>query len=162
MRLLRFLILLTLVCLVPFRVMAEEGELQPFEDTTSKQVRMPLLVAPVVSQGRLQGYIYLQIIIVTPDRGQAEKLALKIPYIQDAFVREVHRASITLNDDPKAIDGAGLKQRLRSKVEAIAGSGVVEDIQFENANAAALAAANGPGELMQKKEEKPKASSDHH
>ena len=151
--------LLTLA--VPIRAAADEAGLQPFEDTTSKQVRMPVLVAPLVAKGRLQGYIYLQVIIVTPSRSQAETLSLKIPYLQDAFVREVHRQSISLNDDPKAIDGASLKARLRSTVDSIAGTGYVEDILFENANAAALEAANGPAEVL-KAEEKPKPSSGGH
>jgi hypothetical protein len=149
-----------LTCIVPIRVSAAEGELSPFEDTTSKQVRMPLLVAPLVAQGRLQGYVYLQIIVVTPSRGQAEQLSLKIPYLQDAFVREVHRQTIVRNDDPKAIDGAGLKERLLNTIEAVAGSGFVEDLLFENTSEAAIAASQGPGEVQTQKP-KPKASSGH-
>jgi hypothetical protein len=154
-------LMLVLLALVPFQAIAAEGELQPFEDTTSKQVRMPILVAPVVARGKLQGYLYLQVVIETPDRGQAEKLALKIPYLQDAFVREVHRETIVRNDDPKAIDGHALKERLRARIEAIVGAGIAKDIFFENANEAALKAVNGPGELLQPKEEKPKEANGH-
>jgi hypothetical protein len=160
MRVTAVLLACVLSVVVPIRVNAAEGELQPFEDTTSKQVRMPVLVAPLVARGLLQGYVYLQIVVVTPNRGQAEQLSLKIPYLQDAFVREVHRQSIVRNDDPKAVDGAGLKERLRTTIETIAGPGFVDDILFENTSAEAVVAAQGPGEVL-KKEEKPKAPSGH-
>jgi hypothetical protein len=122
---------------------------------------MPLLVAPLVAKGRLHGYVYLQIVVVTPSRSQAEQLSLKIPFLQDAFVREVHRQTIALNDNPKAIDGAGLKERIRATIETIAGPGYVDDLIFENTSDAAMAAAQGPGELL-KSEEKPKPKSDGH
>jgi hypothetical protein len=154
----RALLLALFLVLVPFRVTAEE--LLPLEDTTSNQVRMPVLVAPLVARNRLQGYVYLQVIIVTPSRSQAEQLSLKIPYLQDAFVREVHRASIAKDDDPRAIDGHRLKERLRAQIVAVAGPGFADDILLENSNDAAREAVNGPGELM-RAEEKPAKSSGH-
>ena len=36
----------------------------------------------------------------------------KIPYLQDAFLREVHRATVAKDNDPTVLDEEGLKDRL--------------------------------------------------
>jgi hypothetical protein len=80
--------------------------------------------------------------------------------LQDAFVREVHRQTIVRQDDPMAVDGAGLKERLRATIETVAGPGFVDDLIFENTSEQAIEASQGPGEVL-KKEEKAKPSSGH-
>lgn len=111
------------------------------EGATLTQVRMPVLVAPVTVNGRTYTYVYFNVILETGERDIAARLALKIPYLQDAFVREVFRRSIALDGDPKTVDGEGLKARLLARCAEIAGAGQVKDILFENKSAEAMVAA---------------------
>jgi hypothetical protein len=100
----------------------------PFED--SPAVEMPMLVAPVTVNGRLHYYAYMRIRLDAASTGQAWEVREKVAYLQDAFLREVHRESIVRNGDPKVIDGEGLRRRLLAVCERVLGPGLVSDVVF--------------------------------
>jgi hypothetical protein len=93
---------------------------------------MPALIAPVVANGELHYYVYLAIRLELNELSQRSLVLDKVPYLQDAFLREVHRASIALDNDPNVIDGQGLMARLTGVCEKVLGGGVVKRIEFRN------------------------------
>jgi hypothetical protein len=55
----------------------------------------------------------------------------KVPFLQDAFLRELNGAPIVKADDPKSVDEAALKARLLARVNQILPPGTVAELKFE-------------------------------
>ena len=80
---------------------------------------MPFLIAPMCTDGKLTGYAYISSKVVTSSREASLDVRNKIPFIQDAFVRDVNATPITKATDPKTVDNAGLIARLTADVKRI-------------------------------------------
>ena len=93
-------------------------------------VDMPGLVSPVIVDGELHRYVYLSLKLKLSDAGQRSMILEKIPYLQDAFLREVHAASIAFNNDPSIVDEAGVQKRLMHVCEGVVGVGPVKQIEI--------------------------------
>jgi hypothetical protein len=93
-------------------------------------IDMPGLVSPVVVEGELRRYVYLSLNLQLHDIGQRSMMLEKIPYLQDAFLREVHGASIANSADPSTIDEAGLIKRLLRVCDAVVGPGIVKNVEI--------------------------------
>jgi hypothetical protein len=93
-------------------------------------VMMPTLVAPIAVKGRVHNYVYLNVQVFGETAADAEKLRLRIPYIQDAFIREVHRESITVDGNPEQIDGTALLTRLEARAREAADGAAVKSVTF--------------------------------
>lgn len=96
-------------------------------------IEMPVLIAPVTVNGRLEAYAYLTIQLVAASPGDVYRIREKVPFLQDAFVREVHARSIASSDDPKTVDLPALKERFAARIEAVAGPGLVAELRFQQA-----------------------------
>ncbi len=95
-------------------------------------VNMPMLVAPVMIKGQLARYVYLSVTLVLPDESNKMMLLDKVPYIQDAFLREVHRGTIALGEDPEILDEAGLGRRLLDVCIKVVGPDIVKKVDFRD------------------------------
>jgi hypothetical protein len=95
-------------------------------------VNMPMLVAPVMIKGKLARYVYLNVTLVLPDESNKMMLLEKVPYIQDAFLREVHRGTIALGEDPDMLDEAGLGRRLLDACIKVVGPDIVKKVDFRD------------------------------
>lgn len=95
-------------------------------------VNMPMLVAPVMIKGQLARYVYLNVTLVLPDESNKMMLLEKVPYIQDAFLREVHRGTIALGEDPDVLDEAGLGRRLMDACVKVVGADIVKKVDFRD------------------------------
>jgi hypothetical protein len=104
----------------------------PLAGSGKSGIDMPALMAPVTVNGELQYYVYLAIRLELSGDGQKDLVLERIPYIQDAFLREVHRASIAVAGDPQTVDGHGLIARFVSTAAKVLGPGVVTGIEFRN------------------------------
>ena len=117
---------------------AEQGHVEGEAERTlgtpgEPAIDMPTLVAPMVVGGELQSYVYLSIRLKLNDVGQRSMMLEKVPYLQDAFLREVHGPSIAHNDDPSIVDEVALLARLMRVCEAVVGAGVVKEVEFKKA-----------------------------
>ena len=93
-------------------------------------IDMPGLVSPVIVDGELHRYVYLSLKLKLSGVGQRSMILEKIPYLQDAFLREVHGASIAFNNDPSIVDEAGVLKRLMQVCERVVGPGAVKEIEI--------------------------------
>ncbi|MBL9096104.1 MAG: hypothetical protein JNK07_04190 [Alphaproteobacteria bacterium] len=97
---------------------------------------MPVLVAPVVVNGELHHYVFLSVTLELSGDEHKDMMLEKIPYLQDAFLRDVHRATITREAEPTLVDEDGLKARLIKVSDATVGPGIVKAVQLLNAERA--------------------------
>jgi hypothetical protein len=91
---------------------------------------MPYLIAPVVIDGELfaNAYVSSQIIATSP----AATIAVrdKLPFIQDAYVRDVNATPIGKASDPATVDVPALTARLLADTRRVVGPGLVDSIQI--------------------------------
>ena len=95
-------------------------------------LKMPRLVAPLMVKGEMVRYVHFEVTFLLPDDSNKKMLMDKVPYIQDAFVRDVHGATILKSEETQEIDAAGLRGRLLAIVTRLAGPGIVKDIEFRD------------------------------
>jgi hypothetical protein len=100
---------------------------------STPNIDMPGLVAPVVVDGELKRYVYISLNLKIRDRTQRSKVLEKVPYLQDAFLREVHRGSIAKDNDPTIVDEPALIARLMGVCDRVAGTGSVTEITIVRA-----------------------------
>jgi hypothetical protein len=65
---------------------------------------------------------------VGASQAAAIEIQAKVPFIQDAFVRDVNASSIGKPDDPMAVDRATLGPRLLALAKKVMGPGKVTDL----------------------------------
>ena len=150
--LLPMLLRLTLICFAiiltaPITIAAEHGA-KPAHGAKPKEekkpepeglfaskdnlVPLPTIIAPVVlrSDGRLTGHLYFQLAALTTTAGEANEVKQRLPYVQDALLREVYH-SILIVDDLKAIpDSKALIARLKDSANAAVGKPVITEMEI--------------------------------
>lgn len=106
---------------------AAAGDKTPAPGTT---VEMPILIAPMVVEGRLNGYAYVSSSIVASSPAAAIDVRANVPFIQDAYVRDVNAASIVKAGTPDQLDSDGLVARLLADARRIVGTAKVAGVRL--------------------------------
>jgi len=93
-------------------------------------VDMPFLIVPMSKDDKLLGYSYISSKLVASSQAAALEIRNKIAFIQDAYVRDVYGAPVSLASDPTAIDTALLASRLVADARRIVGAAKVSRVIF--------------------------------
>lgn len=93
-------------------------------------VEMPYLIAPLSDGNTLLAYAYVSCKIIGESQAVALEIRGKVPFIQDAFVRDVNASSIGKPGDPMAVDNATLEPRLLALAKKVMGPGKVVDLKL--------------------------------
>lgn len=93
-------------------------------------VEMPYLIAPLTNGDSLVAYAYVSCKILTSSQSAAIDVRDRIPFIQDAFVRDVNARSIGHGDDPPTVDATNLTTRLLADAKKIMPPGEVVGIRL--------------------------------
>src|SRR5205814_10519080 len=76
-------------------------------------VDMSYLMAPMTgADGKLSGYAYMSTRLTASTEANALVVRDKLPFIQDAMVRDVNTAGIAVADDPEKVDVPAVESRL--------------------------------------------------
>ena len=121
----RFLLILAAAFLIALPAIAGEKAGDP-----GTNVEMPFLIAPMSKDDKLLGYTYISSKLVASSQGAALDIRDKIAFIQDAFVRDVNAAPVSLAADPTAIDVKALSDRLVADARRVVGAAKVVRITF--------------------------------
>lgn len=119
------LVILALVASAPVRAASAASEREP-----GSTVDMPYLIAPVVVDGTLFANAYVTSQIVATSPAATIVVRDKLPFIQDAFVRDVNAAPIGKPIDPSTVDVPALSVRLTADVRRIVGPGLIDSIRI--------------------------------
>ena len=111
---------------------AEGGEKAP---KAAPSVSMPMLVAPMNVDGKMQRYIFLAVELVLTDAAHKSMMLEKIPYLQDAFLRNVHALPVGLSTDPKTFDNDGLAARLMADCLRVVWPDIVKNVNLRDTGA---------------------------
>jgi hypothetical protein len=80
---------------------------------------------------RLQSYAYLTVALTPASPAKVFDIRAKVPFLQDAFLREVNKGTIVKADDSKMVDSVAVKARLTARMNAILPPGTVSDLKLE-------------------------------
>lgn len=112
-------------------------------------VEMPFLIAPLSIGGRLYGYAYISLKVVTSTQKAALEVREKVAFVQDAFVRDVNARTIGKAADLKTVDKPALIARLLDDTRRIIGASKIVDIQLVDLQISPIR----PGEALAAKPE---------
>src|ERR1700704_52599 len=102
------------------------------KDQAVTNVELPAFLAPMLKGNRLEQYAYITIALTPANREKMLAIREKMPFLRDAFLREVNKASIVKGDDPKTVDTVALKARLLVRVNQILPKASVSDLKFQS------------------------------
>jgi hypothetical protein len=140
----RIAIALLLACLAGASLAAAGGHASKPKDDAPREkgsgfagpriptISMPVLVTPVIVNGELHHYVFLSVTLELTSDEHKPLMLEKIPYLQDAYLREVHGATVARDNDPALIDEAGVKDRLMKVSATVVGPSVVKTITLRN------------------------------
>jgi len=94
-------------------------------------VTLPTILAPMIVDSRTETYAYVTIALKPATPAGVLTIREKVPFLQDAFLRELNGPSIVRADDPKSVDETALKARLLGRVNQILPAGTVAELKFE-------------------------------
>jgi hypothetical protein len=100
-------------------------------NTGPANIVLPQILAPMVTQNRLLGYAYITVGLAPSGQDKVGVIREKLPFLQDAFLREVNRASIAKPGDIKTVDADEVKNRLQTRMAAILPAGTVTELKIE-------------------------------
>ena len=129
----------------------EGGEAKKGKPGTN--VDMPLLMAPMTdADGKLTGYAYISTLLIAKSDTIALTVREKLPFIQDAMVRDINNAVVTTPADPQSVDVPALEKRLLQDAQKVMGADKVKQItvctvQIAQLHPVQTQAKNGPSEL---------------
>jgi len=103
----------------------KEGEAKKGKPGTN--VDMPFLMAPLTNaDGKLLGYAYLSSRLTASSEGVVTDVREKLPFIQDAMVREINANPVATADDPESVDVPRLEARLLANARKVMGADKVK------------------------------------
>ena len=94
-------------------------------------VTLPTILAPMIVDSRLENYAYITIVLKPATPAGILMIREKVPFLQDAFLRELNGATIVKADDPKAVDETALKARLVARVNQVLPAGTIAELKFQ-------------------------------
>jgi hypothetical protein len=100
------------------------------EPAPGSSVEMPYLIAPLNDGDTLVAYAYISCKIIASSPNFAVDIRDKVPFIQDAFVRDVNATNIGKADAPQTVDNTALAARLLTDVRKVMKPGSVADVQL--------------------------------
>lgn len=109
---------------------ATAAEAKKADAAAGTSVEMPYLIAPLSEGNNLLAYAYVSCRIIGASTAAALEIHRKVPFIQDAFVRDVNASSIGKPDDPMAVDNTTLEPRLLALAKRVMGPGKVVDLKL--------------------------------
>ena len=92
-------------------------------------VDMPLLMAPLTNpEGKLHGYAYISSRLPASSEGVVTDVREKLPFIQDAMVRDINTTGVTTAGDHEKVDIAAVESRLLANARKVMGASKVKQI----------------------------------
>jgi hypothetical protein len=128
----RCLSLIAAICCVPCggSALAAPSKETAGGHAPGTSVEMPYLIAPIEIDGKLVSYAYVSSRIDASSPATAIEVRDRLPFIQDAYVRDVNAAPIGDGNDPPNIDRKALAARFLADARRIVGPSKVAAIEI--------------------------------
>jgi len=109
---------------------ASEAKKEGAETKSAQYVDITPVALPIVVDGRLVNYVFVQVRLNLAPGADATKLREKEPYLRDALVRVAHRTPFTSKTDYMHVDEPTLKSAVSREVTPLIGARNVASVQI--------------------------------
>ena len=92
-------------------------------------VPIPTVIAPVLCNDRLTAHLYIYIAAITADGSDANEVKKRLPYVQDALVRDVNDHTMVIPNPDADPDTKSMIARFKTVINAAVGKPLVTEIQ---------------------------------
>ena len=99
-------------------------------DQGPTDVELPTILAPMIVDTRLEGYAYITVALSPATRDKTLTIRQKVPFLQDAFLRELNKGAILKAGDPKSLDVEGVTARLTMRMNEVLPAGTVTSLKL--------------------------------
>jgi hypothetical protein len=118
---------------------------KPSEPMPGTSVEMPYLIAPITVDDKLVSYAYIAGKIVASSPSAAIDVRARLPFVQDAFVRDVNAEPVATANSVAAVDLNALSARLLGDARRIVGADKVASIAIVSVQLSPLKPADTTG-----------------
>src|SRR5438105_4585761 len=112
-------LMLVIACLIALfmpPVIPTQAATASTADRGPVDIQLPPILSPMVVASRLEGYAYITVALTPGAQDKVVAIRDKMPFLQDAFLREVNKTPIVKADNPKAVDADAVKARLSARM----------------------------------------------
>lgn len=99
-------------------------------DPSSQYVDITPVAVPIIAEGRLVNYVFVQVRLNLTPSADANKLREKEPFLRDALVRASHRTPFTGKVDYMHVDEAALKAAVSRDAAPLIGARNVKSVEI--------------------------------
>lgn len=104
-----------------------EGEGAKKGGKPGTNVDMPYVMAPLTgADGKLTGYAYISLRLTAASESLVATVREKVPFIQDAFVRDVNADAVAPPSDTPVVDIPAIEARFKADAAKVMGPGKVK------------------------------------
>ncbi|HEX8568988.1 MAG TPA: hypothetical protein VF699_03570 [Caulobacteraceae bacterium] len=129
---LRALIIAALLAAVPAAALAGGGKKKEEGDALGPHVDLAAVGVPIIVDGRIVNYVFVQARLNVAPGQDAVKLRTKEPWYRDALVRAAHRTPFVKADDWNHVDDRRLNAVLLAEGRRISGPKAFSSAQILN------------------------------
>lgn len=105
------------------------GDEAPKPGPPGTNVELEYLMAPLTGPGgKLLGYAYISPRLTVTAEIHAASVREKVPFIQDAFIRDVNAKGVAKSEDPQTVNIRDVESRLLANAIKVMGPGKVKTI----------------------------------
>ena len=113
---------------LPFLALASAAGAEEHAATAGQNVDLAPVAIPIVADGRVVNYVFLNIRINLTPTANITALRAHEPYFRDALIRAAHRTPFSRTDDFNTVDQPRLKAFLLQQIVAFGGPRAVQSI----------------------------------
>lgn len=109
------------------------GEKVAGTESAPLYITLEPFIVPVIREGRIVKQVGFSIVLGVTDADAEIKVAEKMPYLRDAFLKRLYGAVGRSRRDGRTFSPELLKRRLLAESERVLGAGVVREILIKEA-----------------------------
>lgn len=103
----------------------EEGE-----DKSDPEIKLGSMALPIVVDGRLINYVFVELSLTLPPEGDVTAFAGKEPFLRDALVRAAHKTPFNKPGSYVLLDEAKVKGAVMREAAVLVGKGKVAAVMI--------------------------------
>ena len=130
-------IALPLICVLLLAATAGRGGAAESEATRAANgivdVELPAFFVPITVNARLENYAFITVSLTPTGADKVLTIREKVPFLRDAFLRELTKGTIIKAGDPTALDTPSVEARLMARAKAVLPADTVSGLKLEQA-----------------------------
>lgn len=118
-----------LLCAAPALAADKKAKTEEGEDKADPEIKLGSMALPIVVEGRLINYIFVELSLTLPPAGDVTAFAGKEPLLRDALVRAAHKSPFNKPGSYVLLDEGKVKGAVMREAVTLVGKGKVAAVK---------------------------------